>query len=121
MSKYRYVDMTKLFNSKCQEFHRFVSYGEHAVRLAGVEIDAIALFQNDGLTTDVQLHSAFEHEVELLTGVRVLVDGASTWLRLYSNNKYIGLVVDETAHQRLVLISFSTLDGHALSLACHIV
>ena len=78
MTIYRYDVISKLFYRKCQELHGLVADGQHAVGLGGVEIDAVALLQNNGLATDIQLHTALEHEVEFLSGMGVLVDPIST-------------------------------------------
>jgi hypothetical protein len=53
--------------------------------------------------------------------MRILINGMGFGLRLNSNDEHIGLVVDKTAYQRLVLICLRTLDRHTLSLTCHIV
>ena len=89
--------------------------------LGGVEINAVALFQDDGLAGDVQLHLAFQHHVELLAGVGVLIDGPGSRLGFNGDDEHVGLVVHETTHQRLVLVGLGAFDGQSLSFAGHIV
>ena len=43
----------------------------------------------------------------------------SAGLRLDGDDKYIGLVVHETAHEALVLVSLRTLNAHALALTSY--
>ena len=85
--------------------------------LGGVEVDAVTFFEHDGLTSDIQLHRPFENEVELLSGMGVLIDGASSGLGLYCDDEHVCLVVNKTTHQTLILIGLGTLYRHTLSLA----
>ena len=87
--------------------------------LRGVEIDAVALLENNGLATDVQFHLSLKHKVELLASVGVLVDSVNTRLGFYGHDEDIGLVVDKSADQRLILVSLGSFNAHALPLAHH--
>ena len=68
------------------------------MRFGGVEIDAVALFEDDGLSGNVKLHLAFEYHVKLLAWMRVLINHMSLGLWLDGDNEHVGLMVDETAH-----------------------
>ena len=89
--------------------------------LGGVEIDRVSFLQHHRLTTNVELHLSFEHHVELLSWMGVLIDGMSFWLGLDSHDEHIGLVTYESTNQRLVFVSLRALDGHALSFSSHVV
>ena len=69
-----------LFHSECQEAHGTVADGTHTVGLCGIEIDAVALFQHNGLAAKEELHGTFQDKVELLTRMRVLVNGVYTYV-----------------------------------------
>ena len=87
--------------------------------LGGIEIDGVALFQDDGLATNIKFHLTLEHEVEFLSLMGILINGVCLGLRLYGYDKHIGLVVDETTYQTLILIGLGALHTHTLTLANH--
>ena len=50
-------------------------HGDHTVRCGGVVINGVALFQDLGVLTDLNLQLALQNQVKFLTGVRGEVNG----------------------------------------------
>ena len=87
--------------------------------LGGIEIDRVALFQNDGLACNIKFHLAFQYEVKLLAAVGVLIDSMYAWLGFYGYYENISLMVDEARYQSLVFISLGTLNTYSLTFTYH--
>ena len=67
-----------LLHNYCQKTYRFAVERFHAMWKFGVKINAVALVEDDFLAFDVDKHTSFEYEVELLTVMLVVWIGASS-------------------------------------------
>ena len=102
-----------ILHDDCQEAHGLAVEGLHAVGQAGVEVDAVAWGQGEFLAADAQEQGTFDDEVELLSGMRVVVHGAV--VGLYGHDEGVGLAVLESGSQRLVLVGLGALHADALA------
>ena len=99
-----------------QKSNGFVTEGAHAVRLCGIEVDAVAFVQGEHFLTDGQLHSTFEHHVKLLTAVGIHLLGGIGCLGFHSDDEGISLPATEATGQTLIVIGLTTLHMQSLSL-----
>lgn len=72
--------------------------------LGGVEVDTVALVQHECLLAHGQFHGAFEHHIELLTGVRIALARRTLRLGFHGDDEGVCLAPAEAAGRALVVI-----------------
>lgn len=82
-----------------KELERFAIECFHAVGQFGVEVQAVALVQYQVFAVDADEHAAFEHEVEFLSGMAVVVQRLVVGLGFYGYDEGVGRAVHESGSQ----------------------
>ena len=104
-----------LLHNYCQKTYRFAIERFHAMWKFGVKINAVALVEDDFLAFDVDKHTSFEYEVELLTVMLVVMDRLVISFRFNGDDERVGGTVHESGCQRLVFVGFRTFDAGPLA------
>ena len=79
-----------LLHNYCQKTYRFAVERFHAMWKFGVKINAVALVEDDFLAFDVDKHTSFEYEVELLTVMLVVMDRLVISFRFNGDDERVG-------------------------------